>query len=216
LKRIIIVGARADGHAKVVLEILQSQNKFEVAGFIDDNLYPKQSDVRGIPLIGIMDDVPGLMQKLKIEGGIVAIGNNTIRRQLALKLETFGLEIVNAIHPTVHLDSDVVIGKGNVLCQNVTIITGSRIGNCVNIHTGATIDHDNKVEDGSNIGPGVHAAGRVYIGKDAFIGTGASLIPDAWVGEGSIVGAGAVVLKRVEPYTMVFGVPARFVKKLTS
>ena len=215
MKKILIVGARADGHAKVVLEILQAQNIYEIAGFIDDALYSKQADLRGLPLIGRMEDIPVLMKTMKIEGGIVAIGNNAIRRKLSMKLEGFGLELVNAIHPTVHLDSDVKIGNGNVLCQNVTVITGTSIGNYINVHTGATLDHDNQLEDGSNIGPGVHTAGRVFIGKDAFIGTGASIIPDAWIGEGSIVGAGAVVLERVEPYTLVVGVPAKFVKNVT-
>lgn len=46
----------------------------------------------------------------------------------------------------------------------------------------------------------------------ADIGTGAVLLPGVTVGKGAIVGAGAVVTKDVEPFAIVAGVPARFVR----
>jgi acetyltransferase-like isoleucine patch superfamily enzyme len=45
----------------------------------------------------------------------------------------------------------------------------------------------------------------------ADIGTGAILLPGVTIGKGSIVGAGAVVTRDVEPFSVVAGVPARFV-----
>ena len=46
----------------------------------------------------------------------------------------------------------------------------------------------------------------------ADIGTNAIILPGITVGKGSIVGAGAVVTKDVEPFAMVAGVPAKFIK----
>lgn len=46
----------------------------------------------------------------------------------------------------------------------------------------------------------------------ADIGTGAVLLPGVTVGKGSIVGAGAVVTRDVEPFSIVAGVPAKFVR----
>lgn len=210
--RVVIVGARADGHGKVVLEILKSMGCFEVVGFIDDDPNKQQLMIRGVPVIGTTSDITRLRKELRIEGGIVAIANNPLRRRIGQALREEGLELINAIHPSVHLDSDVSIGKGVVLCQGVIVITGTQIYDSVNIHTGATIDHDNVVESGANIGPGVHTAGRVRIGQDAFIGAGAVLIPDVVIGEGAVVGAGSVVINSVAPYDKVVGVPARSIK----
>ncbi|MGL4599630.1 MAG: acetyltransferase, partial [Bacteroidia bacterium] len=151
-KNILIVGARPDGHAKVVLEILLAMGNFSVVGFIDDDASKHGTKIRNYPVLGGMNAIPKLKTELNIEAGIVAIGHNTMRRELSKQLESFGLELVNAIHPTAHLDSDVVIGKGCYLGQRVVIVTGTVIGDCVNIHTGATIDHDNLVEDGANLG----------------------------------------------------------------
>lgn len=214
MEKIVILGARADGHAKVVLEILEAGGVYEVAGFVDDNLFGREVLIRNIPVIGTTSMLPELKERLGLYGAIVAIGDNPRRRALAARILEAGLQLVNAIHPTVHLDSDVVTGQGNCLCQGVIVVAGTRIGNCVNIHTGATVDHDNVLEDGANLGPGVHTAGRVFIGRDAFLGAGTIVIPDGRVGEGAITGAGTVVIRPVEPYTKVVGVPARMIEKL--
>ncbi|RCS22931.1 acetyltransferase [Phyllobacterium salinisoli] len=56
-------------------------------------------------------------------------------------------------------------------------------------------------------------AKRVFIGHDTWIGHGVTILPGVTVGDGAIVGAGAVVTKDVAPYTIVGGVPARFMRQ---
>ena len=51
------------------------------------------------------------------------------------------------------------------------------------------------------------------IEDDVWIGRNAVIMPSIKIGQGSIVGAGAVVTKDVEPYSIVGGVPAKFIKK---
>lgn len=48
---------------------------------------------------------------------------------------------------------------------------------------------------------------QVWIAADAFVGPGVT------VGQGAVVGARAAVFKDVEPWTVVGGNPARFIKK---
>lgn len=52
----------------------------------------------------------------------------------------------------------------------------------------------------------------VRIGAGADIGTNAIILPGVYVGPGAIVGAGAVVVADVEPFSVVAGVPARFLR----
>ncbi len=52
----------------------------------------------------------------------------------------------------------------------------------------------------------------VEIGHDAWIGHGAIVMPGIKIGNGAVVAAGAVVTSDVEPYAIVAGVPARFLK----
>ena len=55
----------------------------------------------------------------------------------------------------------------------------------------------------------------INIGDYAWIAARAFVGPGVTIGEGAVVGACAVVMKDVEPWTVVAGNPARFVKKRT-
>jgi sugar O-acyltransferase (sialic acid O-acetyltransferase NeuD family) len=210
----VIVGARPDGHARVVLEMLRAAGEVAVVGFIDDDPAKHGQRIQDLQVIGSMADLPQLIAEQGIGGGIVAIGDNPRRRALGAQLKDAGLALINAIHPTVHRDPDVIVGEGCYIGQGAILVTGTRVGDCVNIHTGATIDHDNVIEDGANLGPGVHTAGRVHIGRDAFLGTGTLVIPDRRIGAGAVCGAGTVVITDIEPFTKVVGNPARVIEQL--
>jgi acetyltransferase-like isoleucine patch superfamily enzyme len=56
--------------------------------------------------------------------------------------------------------------------------------------------------------------GSITIASDAWIGTGAVILPNVTIGEGAVVGANSVVTRDVAPYTVVGGVPARFIKQV--
>jgi hypothetical protein len=54
---------------------------------------------------------------------------------------------------------------------------------------------------------------RVCIGHDTWIGHGVTVLPGVTIGDGAVVGSGAVVTRDVAPYTVVGGVPARFIRE---
>lgn len=53
----------------------------------------------------------------------------------------------------------------------------------------------------------------IKIGSCVWIATGAMVLPGVTIGDGAVVAAGSVVTKDVEPWTVVGGNPARFIKK---
>ena len=55
--------------------------------------------------------------------------------------------------------------------------------------------------------------GEIIVGNDVWIGSNAVILPNCNIGDGVIIGAGAVVTSDIEPYTVVGGIPARFIKK---
>jgi len=54
----------------------------------------------------------------------------------------------------------------------------------------------------------------VLIKKGAWIPPGVIILPGVTIGEHAVVGAGSLVTRNVEPFTMVAGCPAKFVKRL--
>ena len=103
------------------------------------------------------------------------------------------------------------------------------MGNNSVINQKCRIDNRVKVEIGNNVSISAEVcilttdhdlqspsfAGRnkpVFVGDYVFIGTRALILAGVSLGEGSAVAAGAVVTKDVPPYSIVAGVPARFIK----
>ena len=54
----------------------------------------------------------------------------------------------------------------------------------------------------------------IVIGDNVWIGSNAVILQGVTIGEWSVVAAGAVVTKDVEPFTVVGGVPAKFIRKV--
>ena len=52
------------------------------------------------------------------------------------------------------------------------------------------------------------------VGNHAWIGAGTIILEGVHIGEGAIVAAGAVVTKDVAPWTIVGGVPAKFIRNI--
>ena len=55
--------------------------------------------------------------------------------------------------------------------------------------------------------------GDTTVGNDVWIGYGATIMPGVTIGDGAIIAAKSVVVKDVEPYTIVGGNPAMEIKK---
>lgn len=75
-----------------------------------------------------------------------------------------------------------------------------------------TRNHRHNGTDVHMIDQGYEEYQPVTIGDDVWIGRRVIVLPGISIGEGSIIAAGAVVTKDVEPYSIVGGVPAKFLK----
>jgi virginiamycin A acetyltransferase len=55
--------------------------------------------------------------------------------------------------------------------------------------------------------------GDTIIGNDVWIGQNVTILPGVHISDGAIIGASSVVGSNVEPYTIVAGNPAQFIRK---
>ncbi|NMA64614.1 MAG: acetyltransferase, partial [Clostridiaceae bacterium] len=103
-------------------------------------------------------------------------------------------------------------GSGTVVMAGVVINSSTRIGKGCIINTGATIDHDNVIEDYVHISPGVNTAGTVRVGCGTWLGIGSVVSNNITVTNNCRVGAGAVVVKDITETGTYVGVPARRIR----
>lgn len=155
------------------------------------------------------------MDKLRVQDVnylIFGFGNGDARLKLTELVKSKGFQLPSAIHPASTIASDVTIGPGTVVAAGVVINSQCLIGENVIINTSSSVDHECIIEDGAHICPGVHLAGKVRVGRAAWIGIGACVIDHISIGDSSLIGAGAVVIKDVPNNAVAYGNPAK-VKK---
>jgi len=200
------------GHGRVVLDILLNADRHEVVGFVDSNPDMLGRYIDGLRVLGRPDDLLAIRDESRVDCGIIAIGDNGVRRYMARRLQTAGLELINAIHPSANLAGNVTLGKNIVIAAGALVCAHCQIGDSVILNTGCIIDHESMIGTATHVCPGARLAGRVMIESGAFIGIAATIIQHVRVGYESVVGAGAVVVSDVPPLTTVVGVPAKPIK----
>jgi acetyltransferase-like isoleucine patch superfamily enzyme len=129
-----------------------------------------------------------------------------------------------SIREQVKIGDKCIIGRSVVINYNVNIgnrtkimdlssITGNcRIGDNVFIGMQVGMANDNAM---GTLGYDEVRLQGPKIQNGARIGIGANLLPGIEIGSDAVIAAGAVVNKDVLPQTMVAGIPARLVKKLS-
>lgn len=127
--------------------------------------------------------------------------------------------------------------NGKITIGNRTFIGGSKIICAQEIEIGddvlmswncTIVDHDShslvfdeRKDDVTNWLKGIKnwdniAIQKVKINNKVWIGFDVRILKGVTIGEGAVVAAGSLVTKDVAPFTLVAGVPAREIKKLTT
>ncbi|SDJ53838.1 acetyltransferase EpsM [Flavobacterium glycines] len=200
---IILFGA--SGHCKVVVDILQSNQKI-ITAIIDDN--PKTQILLGIQVVHSENFILQKHQKC-----IIAIGDNAIRQQIVQRI---GGDFYRAIHPKAIVSGFSKIGTGTVLMPGAIVNVDAIVGEHCIINTAAVVEHDCVLEDYVHLSPNVSLAGGVIIGEGTHVGIGAKVIQGIKIGKWTTIGAGAVIIKDVPDYAVVVGNPGRIIKSKKS
>lgn len=148
----------------------------------------------------------------------IAIRSSRARERLSTAYEEAGAKPLSIIsrHAIRYTPSEA--GPGLIACAFSIIEASARIGRYFHCHMYSYVAHDCRIGDFVTFGPNVHCNGNVEIGDHAYIGAGAMLRDGTAsrplrIGAGAVVGMGAVVVRDVEPGTVVAGNPARFLRK---
>jgi galactoside O-acetyltransferase len=116
-------------------------------------------------------------------------------------------------------DGSIQIGDRVALNANVYInaCLGGRIvlGNDVSIGPNTVLRASDHITTDLDvpINQQGHTGGEIYIEDGVWLGGNVTTVGGVRIGKGAVVAAGAVVTSDVEPFTIVGGVPAKFIKK---
>lgn len=211
MENIVLLGS--SGHANVIIDIVEKEGRYNLVGLLD----PVRSigeTALGYPVLGHEIDLPQLIPARRLNGILVAIGDNHVRAQAAARIVDLcpGLPFVNAVHPTAGIGKETTLGPGTVVMAGAVVNPCCRVGRLCIVNTKASLDHDSVMADFSSLAPGVTTGGNCRIGSYSAVSIGAVLRHGITIGEHCVVGAGALVLNDIDPFCVAYGIPARKIR----
>lgn len=206
MKDLVIVGAGGFGRELLqwVNNINMIQTKWEIKGFIDDNLNALDGKKCDYAVIGRIQD----WEPKETEVFACAIANPRTKEKIVTLLKSKGASFETIIHPSAVIGEFNKIGEGLIAYPNSVITTNTEVGDYVTLLSSG-IGHDAIVGDFSTISSYCDITGGVQLGKRVFLGSHVTIVPGRKIGDDAYVGAGSVVIKSVKPNTKVIGNPAK-------
>ena len=110
-------------------------------------------------------------------------------------------------------NSKVIVGNFTSIAANVTIILGNGRGHDKSFVTTYPFGciHQN-IFNNASISASKNTNGDVIIGNDVWIGENVTIMSGVTIGDGAIIARISHVVKNIEPYSIVGGNPAKFIK----
>jgi acetyltransferase EpsM len=207
IRRVLLLGAGS--FAEETADVISETPGFELAGFVKNLEPPAEGEtLLGLPIFWI-DDAAALA------GECLALGalSTTKRGPFLEQVAAAGFEFATVVHPSARISATSRLGEGTLASVRVLVASHVEIGRHVILNRAALIGHHTRIADCVTVGPGANIAGKVEIGERAYIGIGAVVRDHVSIGARAVVGAGSVVTKDVPEGAMVFGAPARIVKR---
>lgn len=171
-EKIILVGG--GGHCKSVIDVIEQEGKFTIAGIIDKKEL-KGTKILGYEVIGSDEDLNSIFDMYK--NAIVTVGqikSNDIRVRLFQELKQIGFNLPIIISPLAYISKHSYIDEGTVVLHGAIINANANIGkNCI-INSKALIEHDAIIENHCHISTGAIINGGCVVKANTFIGSNAT------------------------------------------
>ena len=209
-EKVVVLGS--GGHAKVVIDILEAEGRFEIVGLTTKDAL---QNLGNYPVLGDDEILPDLLAQ-GVAWAAIGVGgytSNALRKQIYQHVKSLGFHVATAVHPSAVITGGVSIGQGSVIFAGVVLNPQVMIGDNVVVATGSTVDHETRVENHVLISAGVTVGAKVTIQEGALLAIGSTIVSGVTVGKNALVCAGAVVIRDVPDDARVLGVPARPVIK---
>lgn len=212
LPEIFIFGA--SDHARVVIDIVELEGRYRIVGLFD-SFKPKGYRVGRYEVLGREEDLMEYSRKYGLCTGIIGIGDNWTRRQIAESLlaDNPRLQFVTAVHPSSTLSREVVMEPGSIVMARCYVGLNTHIGEGAVVATNSIFEHDSVMGAYSTLGAGSTTGGHVSLGICTAVCLGVTLIHGIGVGDHTVIGAGSIVIDDIPDSVVAYGNPARVVRR---
>ena len=199
MKNLIIVCA--GGFGREVYYMAKEIGKWNIKGFIDDNMHVLDGMDIAVPLLGSISS----WKVSEDEVFALGVSSPATKEKIVEIMKAKGASFETLISPRAHIIETATIGEGCIV--NGSIGDRVKIGNYVNI-MGSMIGQDSTIGDYSTT-TGYTNIASAHLGRRVFVGSHAVVLNGKKVGDDAFVCAGSIVFNNVKSGTKVFGNPAK-------
>ena len=201
-------------HVHTCIDIVEKNENYRIVGIID-SVKEIGTYVDSYKIIGRIENLKHLSERMSVSHGFISIGTNWAREKVyeETQREYKDFKFINLIHPSAVLGKNIKLGQGVLIGALSFISSNCRISDFCLIHQKSHLGLENKMGKYSSISLGSLTGGKVTIGKFSAITLRVTINDRIKIGSNSVVGSGSLVLKDIPPNVIVYGQPAKVVRK---
>lgn len=191
-EKILLIGG--GGHCKSVIDVIESQNRFEIAGIID------KKELRGekildYEIIGSDEELEAFSKEYKY--ALITVGqlaNANKRVELFKLVKALGFELPIIVSSRAYVSSYATVEEGTIVMHDALVNAGASVGhNCI-INSKALIEHDAVIKENCHISTAAVINGGVVVEEECFIGSNSVTKQYITVAKNSFIKAGSLTL----------------------
>ena len=209
MRNLIIIAAGGCGREVLqwVKDINKVEKKWNIKGFIDDNLNALEGKKCDVTILSKVDDYT-------IDNDdefVCCIGSSTVRKKVVDKLKAKGAKFTNIVHPNAVIADSCELGEGVIIYPYALISDNAVIGDGCIINMHSSIAHDSTLGEYCTISAHCDITGMCTLGDRVFMGSTSHIVPGSKIGNDVYICAGSTVMARVRDGKKVLGNPAKII-----
>ena len=208
-EKIIIIGG--GGHTKVLVDIIQKNNQYDIVGYVD---FENLGEILGVKYLG-GDNCLIDFYNSGVNNAALGIGQTCLtkkRYEIVYRIKKIGFYFPAILSRNAMTNQDVSIGEGVQVFDGAVVNCCTKIGKFTIINTNVTVEHDCKIGDFCHIATGAVLSGGVEMGDFSMIGSNAVIVHCKKIVSECLIGSGGVVIKDITEKGIYVGNPVRKIK----
>jgi len=192
MKSLLVIGC--GGHAKSVIDIIESTKLWEISGLIGLQ-HEVGSSVLGYPIIGTDLDLPDLRRS--VDSAVLALGqlpSPQSRQKIQQLLNQLDFDLPSLISPHAIVSMHSRLGEGSIIGHGAIVNANAQVGSYCTVNTRALVEHDARIGDHCHISTGALVNGNVVLGTGCFIGSGSMIREGLVLPPATVISAGKRVM----------------------
>jgi sugar O-acyltransferase (sialic acid O-acetyltransferase NeuD family) len=140
---------------------------------------------------------------------LMAIADPAKKQRAVAQLRERGARFASLVHPSSVIAGSAKLGEGIVVCPLALVSADATVGEFAAINVMSSVGHDVVLGAYSTLSAHVDLTGGMHVGECCFFGTGAKALPGVRIGARAKIGAGALIMRHVQPDSVMYAAPAK-------